>query len=612
MNVSGEHLFVLDALDTDEARELFTTRARAVVPTIKVTDDMHPVIDAICDRLDRLPLAIELAAARVAELPPRALLARLDARLELLSGGPGDAPDRHRDMRGAIAWSHDLLSEREQSVFRRLGVFIGGFSFESARAVAGLGADVLAEVTVLVRANLVRPIDGVGDEPRFTMLETVREYALEMLVARDEEVDTRRRHAEFFQRMAEDALPHYDGPELALYNARVDRELDNCRAAMAWCLETGAIETGVRLAGALWRVWWYGLAAGKKPWWDRREEGREWCMRMLAVADGLPVEAVTEALIGAAFLGHWTIEYPEVIRVGEDLLARARAADYPYGQWWALHLIGTTLFEEDQVAAAVPYLEESRDIAPRVRNPANHLSMSLCWLGEIAEGAGDLGGAATLFEKALAQCRISRNPAIISQVTYHLAVVCRKQGRLREAVRYLLEAANVYGNQHDSGGQQAVLIEVALMAEQSMDLDLAARLLGAAASLEGHEDFGVELEDATNRVRSKSDRAEFDSAWHAGRAMTWEETDALMEPLAIRIEAGEQSPSMRKKSLHGLTPRELDVLVLLAEGKTNRAIADSLSLSERTVENHVLHMLAKLGLESRAAAAAYAVRHGLA
>jgi len=174
MNVSGEHLFPLDTLDAVEARELFVMRSRAIVPSFAVTDGTSTVIDAICDRLDRLPLAIELAAARVAELPPRALLARLDSRLDLLSGGPGDVPDRHRDMRGAIAWSQDLLSGNEQAVYRRLGVFIGGFTLESAGSGAGVGGDVLAEGTALLRANLLRPIDGVGGEPRLTLLGTGR------------------------------------------------------------------------------------------------------------------------------------------------------------------------------------------------------------------------------------------------------------------------------------------------------------------------------------------------------------------------------------------------------------------------------------------------------
>jgi DNA-binding CsgD family transcriptional regulator len=157
-----------------------------------------------------------------------------------------------------------------------------------------------------------------------------------------------------------------------------------------------------------------------------------------------------------------------------------------------------------------------------------------------------------------------------------------------------------------------VLVEVACVAEEAMELDLAAQVLGAAASIEGHESFRAELEDATYRIRSKSDEAGFDSAWRAGKAMTWEETDALMESLSVKLENEATAVPERSAAPHRLTSRELEVLVLLADGRSNRAIADTLSLSERTVENHVQHLLTKLDLDSRAAAAAWAVRHGLA
>ena len=197
LGISGEHVFTvpplavpdvgdahrLERLHESEAVRLFVQRAEAHSPGFALTREDGPVVASICRRLDGLPLAIELAAARTMVLPPPALLARLEHRLDLLTSGPRDAPERLRDMRGAIAWSHDLLTEPEQVLFRRLGVFSGGFTIEAVQAVAGGGADVLEGISALVAASLVNPLGTVAGEPRFTMLETIREYALERLAA---------------------------------------------------------------------------------------------------------------------------------------------------------------------------------------------------------------------------------------------------------------------------------------------------------------------------------------------------------------------------------------------------------------------------------------------
>jgi predicted ATPase len=169
--------------------------------------------------LDGLPLAIELAAARIGVLPPTALLVRLEHRLAVLTNGPSDVPERLRSLRDAIAWSHDLLEERHQVLFRRLGVFVGGFTLDAAGAISGSG-DILQGVSALVGSSLLRATEGANGEPRYLMLETIREYALEQLTASGEEHAVRTAHAEYYRDLAESALPHYDGPELHEYNAR--------------------------------------------------------------------------------------------------------------------------------------------------------------------------------------------------------------------------------------------------------------------------------------------------------------------------------------------------------------------------------------------------------
>ncbi len=187
LELSGEHLFPVGPLEADAARDLFVARARAVNPALTMSPETQSAVDAICLRVDRVPLAIELAAARSNALSPIAMLNRLDNRLEMLTDGPRDVPGRMRTTRDSIAWSYELLAPEQQSVFRQIGVFVGGFAPEAAEALTGMGSDTFRHITSLVGASLVIPIEGVGDDPRFTMLATIREYALEALAAGGEE-----------------------------------------------------------------------------------------------------------------------------------------------------------------------------------------------------------------------------------------------------------------------------------------------------------------------------------------------------------------------------------------------------------------------------------------
>ncbi|HEV2126242.1 MAG TPA: AAA family ATPase [Chloroflexota bacterium] len=255
LGISGEQVVPLDPLGPEAARQLFEVRAQAVMPTFALAEELSPTIDAICARLDCLPLAVELAAARVKVLPPRALLARLDHQLDLLTGGPRDAPPRQRTMRDAIAWSHELLSEQEQRLFRQLGVFVDGFTLEAAQAVTGEGNDVLAGVSALVEASLVIPMHGVEDEPRFTMLETIREYALEQLAASGEEVTLRDRHVLWALALAQSTRARANTLEQALAANRLVPEQPNIEAALRWLHEREQGEALVDLVNALDFYW---------------------------------------------------------------------------------------------------------------------------------------------------------------------------------------------------------------------------------------------------------------------------------------------------------------------------------------------------------------------
>jgi predicted ATPase len=274
LHLSGEHEYPVPPLPlpivgdpgstaelaANPAVALFVQRAQEVRPDFGLTDENAATVAEVCRRLDGLPLAIELAAARIKLLPPRELLARLERRLPLLTGGPRDAPERQRTLRDAIAWSHDLLDDVEQVLFRRLSVFVGGCSIQAAGGVcvadADLGFDVLDGVASLLNKSLLRREDGPGGEPRFSMLETVREYALERLEACGETTAIRRRHAEFFLDLAERIEVELWGPDQSALLDRCEAEHDNFRAVLAWTQGAGDDPvTALRLAAGLAQFW---------------------------------------------------------------------------------------------------------------------------------------------------------------------------------------------------------------------------------------------------------------------------------------------------------------------------------------------------------------------
>ncbi len=336
LHVSGERIFpvpplglpdvtepasVADLLATDAVR-LFAIRAQGTDPTFSLTPENAQAVAEICCRLDGLPLAIELAAARTNVLRPAALLSRLVQRLPLLADGPRDLPARQRTLRAAIAWSHGLLSPEEQALFRRLAVFAGGCALEAAGAVAGGpgedGSEVLDGVTSLVENSLLRREDGPGGEPRFAMLETVREYALERLAASGEMDEVRGRHAAWCVAFAEQAESGLTGVEGSRWLDRLEVELDNLRVALAWLLDRGEAEAGLRLASATWFFWEArgGLA-----------EGRSWLERVLeataAEPDAATVSERARALGLLGFIASNQGDYGLLNRL-QDNLARSR------------------------------------------------------------------------------------------------------------------------------------------------------------------------------------------------------------------------------------------------------------------------------------------------
>ncbi|HEX6670035.1 MAG TPA: AAA family ATPase, partial [Gemmatimonadales bacterium] len=338
----------LEELSQSEAMRLFLERAQAVKPDFALDDENAPAVAAICWRLDGLPLAIELAAARVRLLPPQALLARLEQRLPLLTGGARDAPARHRTLRDTIAWSYDLLDPDDQRLFRRLAVFVGGCTLEAADAVTTPDGqrDVFGGIERLCEHSLLRQAEAQGSEPRFAMLETVREFGLEQLAASGEEDLTWERHADHFATLGDNIEREFffrPVPFLAV----LEVETDNLRAALGWAERGGRVETGLRLGLA------FGSLAVRR---GMLAEGREWLRRLLALGGGAP-PLQARALTA---LGWYALVQGDTEGAME---AGKRAAETAAGESWilanALNLLGSVELERGPSEAARRYFEEA-------------------------------------------------------------------------------------------------------------------------------------------------------------------------------------------------------------------------------------------------------------
>ena len=479
LDVSGERVVTLAPLTADAARQLFVLRAGALDPAFALTPALTPVIDAICTRLDRLPLAIELAASRIPVLPPHALLARLtDYRLDVLTGGPRDAPPRLRAMRDTIAWSHTLLSEPEQVLFRRLGVFVGGFTLEAARAVAGKDQDVLAGVSALVAASLVIPVAGAGNEPRFMLLETIREYALERLDASGEDASTRRAHAGWIVSLSESAMPFWFSPQQKRWLDRMDAERDNLRAALTWLAEPARQSCAVHLVGIIWPFWFVCT-----DWL----EGRTWLDRALAWSAGERTLQRMRVLNGGNCLAMIQHDASTAMVRGDESLLIERelggvaVVDSPLV---GIAIAAATLHDYDRAMACNEMiLARYRGLGDTTPSAESMVSVILTNMALIVREQGDEPRAVGLVEEALSiQRRIGFEWGTLDSLIF-LATVAEQEGDDARAVALYRESLGVATNTRDRSVIMAMFDRLAQVAIRADHHEQALRLLGAAERL---------------------------------------------------------------------------------------------------------------------------------
>ncbi|HSF02429.1 MAG TPA: tetratricopeptide repeat protein, partial [Solirubrobacterales bacterium] len=477
----------LDQLTRYEAIRLFVQRALAIKPSFTISDGNAYAIAEICHRLDGLPLAIELAAARVNVLSPQALLARLEHRLAVLTSGPRDVPARQQTLRQTIAWSHDLLTPGEQVLFRRLAVFVGGCTLAAAEAVVGGGepdpsfdvANVVNGMASLVDKSLLRQ-EEEGGESRFRMLETIREYALERLVAAGETERLQRTHADYHLEFAEGAdAGLLGGGHQAEWLNRLEADHDNLRAALSCFARSGPAEDGLRLAAALRRFW---RARGYIA------EGREWTAELLAhPAARSRARARARALHAAGFFTSQQGDYGEARALFAESLEIFRELGDPHGIGWALVDLGYLTRYEGSHVAAQSVLEEGLEFLTRAGD-SEGMAAALGNLGLVARDLGDADVAEGYLERSLALWQELDDRVGIGWALTGLAMAARARGRLDVAAARTEKSLAVWQELGDRQNRANVLSTAARLARDQGEYALARARL--AESLAIFRDLG--------------------------------------------------------------------------------------------------------------------------
>jgi predicted ATPase/DNA-binding XRE family transcriptional regulator len=405
---------------------LFVQRATLLKPDLVIDREQVAVVADICRRVDGLPLAIELAAARVTHLPLLPLRDRLQHRLQILTGGTSDRPTRQQRMRDTIAWSYDLLIPSHQALFRQLSVFAGSWSLEAAEEVCRPGQstnEILDGMRSLVESSLAVLMDDVHSEPRYRMLDTIREYAAEQLVAVGELGAIQQRHAAYYVYLAEQAEPALQGRDQGVWYPRLEREHDNVRAALSWLLEVGDVESALRLAGAVWRFW--------QRHGDIRE-GRRWLEEGLTRGDQVSAEVQAKALWGASWLAYYQGDYARTRSLSIQHLALARDYNDALSTRNALTGMGMAALSEGRYGEAATALQEALDVCEPLGN-IWHRATSFLNLGTATMLVGDLTQALALFEQALALYFERGDEVFAARTRQHLGYVALLQSEYKQA-----------------------------------------------------------------------------------------------------------------------------------------------------------------------------------
>jgi predicted ATPase/class 3 adenylate cyclase len=555
----------LESLTQFDGVRLFVERARAIKPDFKVTNESAPAVAEICVRLDGLPLAIELAAARIKMLPPKAMLQRLGSRLKLLTGGARDLPERQRTLRATIEWSFALLDEGEQVLFARLAVFAGGRTLEAIEAICDAEDDLPVEafegISSLVDKSLLRQEEGANGEPRFVMLETVHEFAREKLGQSAEAEEIKRAHAQYFLTLAEEANPELKGPDQLQWLGRLEVEHDNMREALSWALGRTETELAIRLGGALSWFWsrrgyhsegrrWLeealamdgrgspasramALAGAGALAWQQGELDRaqEACEEGLELLSNEAREAREAKLLILTTLGWMALdreEYDQASELFEERLALSREMGDTWSLATSLSNLAVVSHSLGDSERATELYEESMDLF-RELGDKQGLAYCLNNLAMMVYSQSDLGRAAKLTEEGVALFRELGTKGGVSIGLCNLGWIAILQDDIGRAADHYRESLSLSWDTGMNQEIQSALEGFACVAAAEGEAERAAGLWGAAQAL--HEtkgiprdtDFLAEADARISAVRSDMGEVAWDEAWGKGRVMMLDE-----------------------------------------------------------------------------------------
>jgi predicted ATPase/DNA-binding CsgD family transcriptional regulator len=600
----------VESLARYEATGLFVERARAVKPDFSLTTSNAPAVAQICYRLDGIPLAIELAAARTRVLAPEQISARLDEGFAVLGEQRRSATPRQQTLRATMDWSYGLLSKEERTLFRRLSVFAGGCTLEEAEAVGtGDGAeyDVLDTLSGLVDKSLLvaEASPGADGVPRYGMLEPIRQYGQQRLEASGEDDRIRYEHAHYYLTLAEETEP---GLAEASQEAwlRLRAELDNIRAALGFALGSGRAELGLRLAGALERFWWAG--------WPL-VEGRKWLERGLAGGEELSQPVRARALGAAGRIALWQDDLGPAVAMFEEALDLFKGLGDEHGVAASLASLGHAVLHQDAHERLEALREEAEVLRAEFTDPWA-LAELLLFLGMVDLHGGDHEQATALLEESMAAFRQIGDEGRAATCATYVWMAALERGDYGRAASLLREDLRRSWQRGIRLQAYDGLLGLAIVAALRDRPERAARLWGSAETL--REEVGVLLSlwahmptDFQGRLaatRSQLDHDSWEAAWSEGRTIT---LDRAVEYALEQEEPSLPSTPTLPSYPADLSAREVEVLRLVASGMTNAQVAKELYISPRTVNAHMGSVYHKIGSNTRAEAARFATEHGL-
>jgi predicted ATPase/DNA-binding CsgD family transcriptional regulator len=597
----------LESLPRYESARLFIERTAAIRPNFTLTEQNAPAVAQVCYRLDGIPLAIELAAARTKMLSVEEISARLGDSFRLLTAGSRTALPRQRTLHATMDWSHELLGQKERALFRRLSVFAGGFTLEAAESICA-GDKLQRDEVLELLSQLIDKSLVVAQEPdgtaRYRLLETIRQYGRERLEQAGEGDRVRDQHAGYYLAMAEEADPELKGERQVAWLERLETEHGNLRVAMAWLLERGESELAARLGWALWLFW--GIRT-------HLAEGRRSMERALSARGSIAMTASAraKALFVAGMMANYQGEHLSAEPLVQESLRLFKELEDKVGTAYALSNAGYVALGRGRYQQAIAVIEEAADLFLEEGEKWG-AAIELGFLAVAWRNQGDHERAKRLAERGLAISREIGERQATTSALYTLALLAQSEGkdeRTRNLFEEGLRLSAELGNEADVAH---CLKGLASMYGAEGKLVRAARLWGAEeALLEKLEDsvYTYVPDRALHRsqvaaARSQLDEAAWAAAWTEGRMMSLDQAvEYALEPAP--------DPTAPETYLAGLSAREVDVLRLVATGLTNAEVAERLFLSSRTVDWHMGSIYRKLEIHSRAEATRFAAEHGL-